>query len=149
MSSSTFEFGPETGEIPVGQHDVEIVEAVASVNRNSGHQNLRITFEARDGSQLVDWWTKTSASRWRWEQLWSAAGLKFPVGGGTVDGKDLVGRRVNVEVIEDDYQGKTRLKVKDVAAFVGLDVPEPGDNTDAKGSFAAAAGIESDEEAPY
>jgi hypothetical protein len=120
---SPFTFEPESGTIPVGQRDVEIVEAVAGVNQNSGNENLRVVFEASDGSQLADWWTKAPAARWRWEELWVAAGLEFPVDGGMVDEKDLIGRRVHIEVIDDTYQGQTRRKVKEVSAPVDADVP--------------------------
>jgi hypothetical protein len=120
---SPFEIKPESGTIPVGQCDAEIVEAVPGTNTNSGNPNLRVVFETADGSQLADWWTLTPAAQWRWELLWTAAGLEFPVDGGTIDEKDLIGKRVGIDVIDDEYQGKTRRKIKEVFAPVGADVP--------------------------
>ena len=43
--------------------------------------------------------------------------------GGQVDEQDLIGRHVHIEVVEDTYEGKTRLKVKEVMSPVGVDVP--------------------------
>jgi hypothetical protein len=142
---SPFAFDAESGEIPIGQHDVEIVEVKAGCN-NKGNPNLRVSFETSDGGQVVDWLVHVPSARWRWRQLWEATGLEFPIDSGEVDETDLIGRRVHIEVIEDTYQGVTRRKVgKEFSAPVGLDVPV----VEAKDSFAAAAGIESDEEAPF
>jgi hypothetical protein len=146
---SPFTFDAVSGEIPIGQHDVEIVEARAGVNQNSGNDNLRVTFEARDGSQLADYWTKTEKARWRWSQLWISAGLDWPSDdqGGTIDERDLLGRRVHITVVEDTYTGQVRRKVKEVGSPIGSDIPT--DDLPVGGGFAAAAGIDDDEEAAF
>jgi hypothetical protein len=126
---SPFEFAPEAGGIDVGEHDVVIIEAVPGINANSGNQNLRVVFESADGDELADWWTHTPAARWRWEELWSAAGLDFPIDGGTIDERDLVGKRVCIEVIEDEYLGRKRLKVKSVFRCTSSEPEIPVDTT--------------------
>jgi hypothetical protein len=120
-----FTFEAESGEIPVGQHDVEIVEATPKTVGDPPKDKLLVTFEARDGSQVVDWLTKSKPSKFRWEQLWSAAGVPFADDGGkvTFDETRLVGRRVHIEVIDDEYNGTVRRKVKEVFAPVEPDVP--------------------------
>jgi hypothetical protein len=139
---SPFEIPAESAVLPTGQHDVEIVEAVAGTNFNSGNDNLRVVFEASDGSQVTDWWTFTPAALWRWEELWTAAGLAWPHGGGGVDEHDLIGRKVHVTVIEDEYQGQTRRKVKEVSAPVGSDIP-------ADEPEVPATSVEDDEKVPF
>jgi hypothetical protein len=148
---SPFKFEPESGTIPLGQHDVEIVDAVPGVN-SKGNDNLRVVYElASSGAQIADWLVHVPQSRWRWRQLWEAAGLEFP-NGGEVDERDLIGRRVHIDVIEDTYQGQPRPRVGEVSEYLGSDIPaddsdlpEPG----ADGSFAAAAGLQDDDEVPY
>lgn len=119
---SPFNFDAESGEIQPGQHDVEIVEAVPGVN-SKGNQNLRVVYEAPDGAQLADWLVVLPQVRWRWQQLWAAAGLEFPVDTGVVDEADLIGQRVHIEVIADTYNGSTRPKVKEVSGPVAPDIP--------------------------
>jgi hypothetical protein len=149
---SPFRFEAESGSIPVGDFDVKIVEAVSGTN-SKGNPNLRVVFEAPDGAQIADWLVHLPTVRWKWEQLWEAAGLEFPVGPVEVDERDLVGKRVHIDVIEDSYQGQTRTKVKEVTGPVGMDVPidfpESDTAADTDGSFAAAAGLEDDDSAPY
>lgn len=145
---SPFTFDAESGEIQPGQHDVEIVEAVPGTN-SKGNPNLRVVFETPDGAQLADWLVALPQVRWRWEQLWTAAGLEFP-NGGEVDETDLIGLRVHIDVIEDTYQGVTRSKVKEVSSYVGPDIPNTFDEPPPRpessgGGFAAAAGLEVDD----
>jgi hypothetical protein len=146
---SPFKFDPGSGTIPVGEHDVEIVEATAGVN-SRGNDNLRVVYEAPSGAQIADWLVHVPQSRWRWRQVWEAAGLPFP-NGGEVDESELVGRRVHIDVVEDSYQGQTRPRVGEVSEYLGSDIPadEPEVPAGVDGSFAAAAGLEDDEEAPY
>ena len=105
-------------------------------------------------AQLADWLVALPQVRWRWEQLWTAAGLPFPDGGGEVDEADLIGKRVHIDVIEDTYEGRTRGKVKEVSGYVGSDIPIDFPEDEQTGgeasSFAAAGGLEADDdEAPY
>lgn len=140
---SPFKFDPASGELPVGWHDVEIVDAVPGVNAK-GNPNLRIVYQAPDGRQITDWLVAVPAARWRWQMLWSAAGLTFPDDGGTVEETDLIGKRVSVEILEDEYQGVVRNKVGDISpsAFdVASDVPSDFD-TAATGSAPAAADVD-------
>jgi hypothetical protein len=132
-----FEFEEEAGELGLGLHDVEIVEAVAGVNRNSGNPNLRVTFEDDRGAQLTEWLTHVPAARWRWEQLWFAAGLEFPPGGGTVDEENLLGRRVQVNVVDELYDGQLRRKVKEFLPADTSDIPSdvPADEDDSEREF--------------
>lgn len=121
---SPFSFDADTGEIPVGQHDVEIVEAIPGLN-NKGNPNLRVIYELPgDGRQLPDWLTAVPRARWVWKRLWEAAGLPFPDDDVDVDEADLIGKRVHIEVVEDTYDGVVRNKVKDVSPYVGSDVPD-------------------------
>jgi len=145
----------ESGAIGVGDHDVGIVEVVPGTN-SKGNPNLRTVFETPDGAQIADWITILPQTQWRLRQLWEAAGLEFPNDGGEIDTDDLIGRQVHIVVEEDTYQGTTRDKVTDISAPVepdipidGSDLPEPGAAAAAKDTFAAAAGLEDDEELPY
>jgi hypothetical protein len=124
---SPFEFDAESAEIAVGTHSVSIVEAVAGTN-SKGNDNLRVVYEAGDGSQLADWLVKLPQSRWVWQRLWLACDLEFPLAGGTVDEKDLIGHRVTIVVEDDTYNDQTRPKVKDVRPPLSPDLPydEPG-----------------------
>jgi hypothetical protein len=149
---SPFKFEPESGAVPIGQHDVKIVDAVHGTN-SKGNPNLRVVFETPDGAQIADWLVHLPQSRWRWRQLWEAAGLEFP-NGGEVDERDLIGRCVHIDVIEDTYQGRTRARVGEISEYLGPDIPVDLKEPQAaarsqRGSFAQAAGIEDDEEASF
>ncbi len=122
---SPFELPEESGEIQAGDHDVEIVEAVATTNKNTGNDQLRVTFEDPSGAQITDWLVHKPTVAWKWRQLWEAAGLPWTGTGGKVkvDEADLVGRRVHIDVINDTYEGRTRAKVREVSPYVGSDIP--------------------------
>jgi hypothetical protein len=123
---SPFEIEADAGEILVGQHnDAAVAEAVVKTVGDPPKPKLLVVYEVSDGSQLADWLTPSKPSRWKWEELWAAAGLAFPV----VDGKltfneaDLIGKRVHIEVIDEEYNGQVRRKVKAVSKPVDADVP--------------------------
>jgi hypothetical protein len=141
-----FTFDADTGEIPPGRCDVEIVDAVPGVS-SKGNENLRLTFRDAAGRQVTDWLTYLPSVRWRWRLVWECAGLPFPHDeAGEIDERDLLGRTINVEIAHDTYEGRTRSKVIDYMPAVGSDIPS---DVDSARGFAAAAGLNDDSTAPY
>ena len=137
-----FKIDATSGEIAPGSHRVEIVEAKAGTNAK-GNPNIRVVYEDTRGAQLADWLVYLPQVMWRWKTLWTAAGLTWPEHGGEVDENDLVGRRVEIEVIKDTYQGVERPKVREVFA--------PGPESDVPNDFDTSSGpaAADDDEAPF
>ena len=110
------------GDIPVGQHNVEIVAARESVSRN-GNDQIIVDVQDTHGRMLSDWITFSPSALWRAKQVWKAAGLTWPGSGGRIDGDDLVGRHVHITVFQDEYQGVKRNKVQEYAPPMQPDIP--------------------------
>ena len=102
------------GDIPVGDHTVEIIAARDGVS-SKGNDQIVVDLQDRDGRVLTDWITITPRALWRVKQVWEAAGLNWPGSGGEIDEQDLVGRHVHITVFEDEYQGVKRNKISEYA----------------------------------
>jgi hypothetical protein len=141
---SPFTIDPDGGsdELPAGQHDVQIVKAVAGQS-GKGNPNIRVELEDRHGRELAEWVTITPAALWKVEELWSAAGLAWPDQGGEIDEADLVGRTVHIEVAEEEYNGRTRPRVREWTPASGVEIAADSEGLDTSGGgFAEAAGID-------
>ena len=132
--------GPESAEIPPGDADARITAAATGKNR-TGSTHIRVDLEDAQNRYLTDFVTVTERAMWRVKQLWSAAGLPWPgTDGGRIDERELVGKVVHITVEPEEYEGVTRVKVKEYAAAVGGDIPvdPPANNVKASNPFAAA-----------
>ncbi len=100
-----------------------ITEARAFETKDKGTPGLGLTLVDDEGreTEVVMWATRAAEDRL--EELWDSAGLEWPWEGGTVDEGDLVGKRVLVNLVEAEWQGKTRLKPDTWSPADGTDVP--------------------------
>lgn len=150
MSPYTFATGDS--ELPVGQSNVEIIEAKDGPTSSNGNPQMIVELEDVQGRQLTDWVVMTERAKWRVQQLWSAAGLDWPETG-QVDERDLIGKRVHVEVFEDTYNGVTRRKIKEYSKPIGSDVPMDIEPQQLSGGFGAAVGAgkpaDDDDDIPF
>jgi hypothetical protein len=141
---SPFEIGAGLTEIPVGRHNVTIVEARAFETKDKGTPGIALTLVDDEDRELETPMWVTRAAQDRLEELWTAAGLEWPSEGGTIDEADLVGKRVHVELVPDEYQGKSRTRVHMWSPMGGTDLP--GDTT---GLETEKGGEEDDSDLPF
>ena len=109
---SFIDIEPDVDEIPPGDLDATIVEARV-IESKKGTPGIAITYEDDAGRELEDAVWVTRNTRWRVEQLCTACEIPFPTGRIRLNVKDLEGKRVHVELEEQEYDGKTQVRVKE------------------------------------
>jgi len=122
---SPFTVPDETdGDIPVGDHNVEIIAARDAGFSSNGNPQIVVDLQDINGRVLSHWITITPKTiPWRVKPFWEAAGLVWPDVGAQADEQDLVGRHVHVTVSEREWQGQMRREVSEVAPPVQSDIP--------------------------
>jgi hypothetical protein len=120
---SFIDIDPEVDEIPPDDRvDVTIVEARV-IESKQGTPGIGITLEDDQGRELEDAVWVTRNTRGRVEELWTACGLPFPSGRLRINVKDLEGKRVLVELAEQEYNGRTSTRVQSWSRSGGSDIP--------------------------
>jgi hypothetical protein len=105
----------EAGEIlPAGTHDVTVIKAEESMS-SSGNPQLELELEAFEGpnkgGRIRDWITVIPTTAGKVKQVLTALGLEVD-GKYTIDPDNLVGRKAQILVRNELYDGKERSKVK-------------------------------------
>lgn len=108
--------GVEAGgkSIPDGNYEAEIVEVTEEESSN-GNEQLKVVWQITDGkmkgTKIFDWVSLTPQSLWRLRGLLETIGQDVPDGMMNIDLDDLVGSSAQLEVTNDEYNGKKRPKV--------------------------------------
>lgn len=112
--------------LPAGRHTCKVAEAKESVS-SGGHDQIELELEATDGefvgASIRDWIVITPATLGKVRQVLEAASVSIPEGEFKLDVQSLVGSLVAVTVREEEYDGKTRNRVKAYDHPKETDVP--------------------------
>lgn len=102
--------------VPPGRYEVEVSH---SEKRTSGANNpqlvswLKITSGEWKGSILVDYATVTERALFRVVNFLNAVGVKTPNSQLRINPSTIIGKRLLIDVIEDEYKGAKQSKVND------------------------------------
>ena len=125
--------------LPAGQHVVTIIDIKERTARTGTDQWLLEMYDDQN-RYIEDYLALTPKAEWRLRQVWDAAGLDWPDDGIAIDERDLLNQHVQITVAPDEWQGVTRLKVKEYGRPVGSDIPTGPPRTDLPPATAPAPG---------
>jgi hypothetical protein len=108
--------------IPEGQYAMEVAEVEEGVSKNDNEQlewKFRGTEGKAKGKIFYYYTTLTPESLWKLGLTLQALGVEVPDSATDVDLDDLVGKECMGTVIDDEYQGKTKSKLTEIAPLEG------------------------------
>ena len=108
-----------TARIQPGKHHVKII----SVDFDSSKQTLAVTFSALDNGATIRGWYPTSGARgWITRDLCKAVRWPHTFEETSPASRDhvLLNQELQIVVVEEDWEGKTRLKVKYTNRLAGF-----------------------------
>jgi len=118
----------ETPELGFGNHNVEIADARAGLSKNGNDMLIfdliavgEIANYPDDTPMHTAFVTVTPKTMWKVREVFEACGLELPAGGESFDERDFIGRRANVDIV-DNHDGYPP-KVDSWAPYVPSDVP--------------------------
>jgi hypothetical protein len=134
---------PDIDEIPPGDNVLVTIIEARVIESNNGNPGIGLTLEDEQQRELEDAVWVTRNTRDRVEELVTACGLPFPKGQLKLNVKELEGRRVLVDLVEQEYRGRTSTRVTTWSRYGGSDVPADTEglwsSDKSSGSFADAA----------
>ena len=107
-----------------GSYTVTITDATEGQS-SKGTPCIELDMEIMEGEYkgrgLKDWVYVTDAALWRVKQLLSAAQFPFPEGEFDFDPSVLIGRKVNLDVRHEVYNGNVKTRVDEYRQLEGWD----------------------------
>ena len=119
-----------------GSYTVTITDAVEGAS-SKGTPCIELDMEIMDGEYkgrgLKDWVYVTDAAMWRVKQLLKAAQYPFPEGEFDFPPAELIGRKVDLDVRHEVYNGQVKTRVDEYRQLEGWDPsqvvpPAPADD---------------------
>lgn len=104
--------------VPDGTYTVSVEEVSVETSDNSGEDYLSWKFKVvggkMSGRSLYDNTSLQPQALWRLRRVLEALGIEVPDGTMDIDPDELIGLECDVEVANEDYQGKQRSRVVDI-----------------------------------
>ena len=98
--------------IPMGRHHVSVKSAEIAKAKNTSNNVLTFTFEDEDGATIQHRITLLKTVLWKLKQTLEALGESDLDGKYKLVPESLVGRECEIEVVEEENDGKMRSKVE-------------------------------------
>lgn len=101
---------PDRRVVPPGKHRVTI----QSVDWDSMKATLAVTFESADKTTIRGWYPTEGARGWITANLLKAVGWPHAIEEASAQSRNqaLLGQELEIVVVEEEWQGKARMKVK-------------------------------------
>lgn len=104
--------------VPDGTYTVSVEEVSVETSENSGEDYLSWKFKVvggkMSGRSLYDNTSLQPQALWRLRRVLESLGIEVPDGAMDIDPDELIGLECDVEVANEDYQGKQRSRVVDI-----------------------------------
>ena len=115
-----------------GQHVVKLIE-IEETESQAGNDMLNATFQvvkgASTGAKLYDNFVLTEKALWKLQSFLVAVGMKAD-GKIVLDLDKLIGKTCIVEVVHEEYEGKTRARIQEFLKLSAKKADEDEDDED-------------------